>query len=367
MFVASSAARAAIHRRRMLLIISSLEKAVSMGLPMPRMIEAAAQGEQGVMRQRLLALHDHLDRGESLDMALLYGVPEVPVNVTRAIAAGLHMGCLDEVLQGILRRRRDRSGAGPSAGFYWSYPLILIAVISLVMICVVPKYESIFVDFHLSLPLVTQAFIQISRVLANDGSFLLVLILFLALAPLGRAFGGLFPFFRTAAPFNGAIMDQLMWWTPFLGGAIRDRGMAELCDLVAAGVRAGHPLDDSLREAASALPNSVMRYRAVAWAEAVARGQSMHEAARYARMPELFTAMLATVRNDQSLLQVLGFLWRSYEFRFSRARAIAQAAYVPVIVLVFGSLVAFVACALLGPIVALIDTLALYTPHLGGF
>jgi type II secretory pathway component PulF len=84
-------------------------------------------------------------------------------------------------------------------------------------------------------------------------------------------------------------------------------------------------------------------------------------------MPELFTAMLATVRNDQSLLQVLGFLWRSYEFRFSRARAIAQAAYVPVIVLVFGSLVAFVACALLGPIVALIDTLALYTPHLGGF
>ena len=75
-----------------LIILSQLEKCVSMGLPIPKMIEAAAQGEQGLMRTRLMSLHDHLDRGEPLDQALLNGVPEIPVNTTRAIAAGLHMG-----------------------------------------------------------------------------------------------------------------------------------------------------------------------------------------------------------------------------------------------------------------------------------
>jgi type II secretory pathway component PulF len=368
-FVAWSGAKAAIRRRRMLLIISHIEKAISMNLPIPRILEAAAKSEQGAIRQRLLALHDHLDRGESLDMALIYAVPEVPVSVTRAIAAGQRMNCLGHVLQNILRRNRrtDPTGGGTGAAFYWSYPIILIAVICLIMIAVIPKYEGIFRDFHLELPRTTRLLLAISRAFADDYSILLVVILFLALVPLGRALGGLFPFFRITPPFDGAITDQLFWWTPFLGGAIRDRGMADLCDLVSAGVHAGYPLNDSLREAASAQANAVLRYRATAWADAVSRGQPMHEAARYARMPQLFTAMLATVRNDQSLLQVLGFLWRSYEFRFSRASAIAQAAYVPIIVLFFGTLVAFIGCSLMLPITALMDNLAIRALNIGGF
>ena len=66
----------------------------------------------------------------------------------------------------------------------------------------------------------------------------------------------------------------------------------------------------------------------------------MHQAARYARMPELFASMLATVRNNDSLLQVLGFLWRYYEYRVSRARAVLQALCVPVVVLTLGAIVA---------------------------
>jgi type II secretory pathway component PulF len=368
LFVAWSGAKAAIRRRRMLLIISHLDKAISMNLPIPRMIETAAKSEQGIIRLRLLALHDHLDRGEPLDTALIYAVPEVPVSVTRAIAAGQRMNCLSHVLQNILRRRQpDPTGGGSGAAFYWSYPIILIAVICLIMVFVIPKYESIFQDFRIDLPETTKNLLGVARFLANDYSFMLVIVLFIALIPLGRALGGLFPFFRIAPPFDGAITDQLIWWTPFFGGAVRDRGMAELCDLVSAGVRAGYPLNDSLRDAATAQSNSVLRYRAGAWAQAVAQGQSMHEAARYARMPELFAAMLATVRNDESLLQVLGFLWRNYEFRFSRARAIAQAAYVPAIVLLFGSLVAFIGCSLMLPISTLMDRLSATVLSSGGF
>jgi type II secretory pathway component PulF len=82
-------------------------------------------------------------------------------------------------------------------------------------------------------------------------------------------------------------------------------------------------------------------------------------------MPELFAAMLATVRGDDSLRQVLAFLWRHYEYRFSRTRAVLQAAYVPAIVLSFGALVALVGTALIQPIAML--NLHIATHVSGGF
>ena len=60
----------------------------------------AAQSETGLLRKRLLALHNHLDRGDSLDRALLYAVPEAPFSLIRAVAAGQQIGCLDHVLHG---------------------------------------------------------------------------------------------------------------------------------------------------------------------------------------------------------------------------------------------------------------------------
>jgi type II secretory pathway component PulF len=120
----------------------------------------------------------------------------------------------------------------------------------------------------------------------------------------------------------------------------------------------GRPLDESLREAAAAQSTAVMRYRTEAWARAVAQGQSMQEAARYARMPELFASMLATVRGNESMLQVLRFLWRYYEYRVSRARAVIQALYVPAVVIGLGAIVALIGVALMQPMAMLSEHIA---------
>jgi type II secretory pathway component PulF len=231
----------------------------------------------------------------------------------------------------------------------------MVAVISLIFIVVIPKFESIFRDFHIELPPITSAMV---RVADDSGIFWLILVV-LALIPLGQTLAGLFPSFRRISPFGGIVTDQIVWWTPFIGGFVSDRGMAELCDLVAAAVRTGYPLDESLREAAAAQPNAVMRYRASAWARAVNDGQTMHEAARHARMPELFASMLATVRGGESLQQVLGFLWRYYEYRVGRTRAVLQAMVVPAIVLSLGAIVGIIGISLLQP-------MAMLTTHIAG-
>src|SRR5580658_1255106 len=159
-----SGAKTAIRRRRMLLILNRLDTAVRLRLPLPRTMLDAAQGETGVMRKRLLSLHNHLDRGEPLDQALIYAVPEIPYSQIRAIAAGQQLGCLEHVLEAILRRRSDETNtASPSAGFYWAYPVVLFAVISLLLIAVIPKFQFIFQSFHIQLPPTTRALLEFSR------------------------------------------------------------------------------------------------------------------------------------------------------------------------------------------------------------
>jgi type II secretory pathway component PulF len=346
----------AMRRRRFLLILGNVEKALRLQMPVGQIVESAARGETGALRNRLLALHDRLERGEQLDQALIHAVPELPRSVARSIAAGLRLGCLEQVLDGILRRRSDEANAyRPSIGFYWAYPVIILGVISFVMVLAIPKYAAILADFHLAPPPATKWLVLSARVFAQTGLGACIILL-LAVLFVARIVASLWPA-RPLAPFGGAVADRLIWWTPIAGNLARDRGMASLCDIVSAGVGAGHGIDESLHQAADAQPNAVMRRRVAAWAAGVSAGQPMHEAARKAGMPEFFAAMLATVRGTQAMEQVLAFLRKHYEYRLSRARAILQAAYVPLVAVFFGAIVAWVAMALLQPMTMLIETL----------
>jgi type II secretory pathway component PulF len=76
-------------------------------------------------------------------------------------------------------------------------------------------------------------------------------------------------------------------------------------------------------------------------------------------MPPLVCGMLATAAHTSELGQVLRFLGRYYEMRFSRAVAILHAAVVPLLALAMGVLVAWMELTVLMPLIALIDNLAL--------
>jgi type IV pilus assembly protein PilC len=362
LLVAVSTTGGIVRRRRMLLILSNLEKASLLNLPMNRMVLAAAGGETGMLRMRLMALYDRLDRGEPLDQALLHSVPEIPRHVIRAIGAGQRMNCLPHVLRNLIRRRTEQTGPFAQAlGLYRAYPVIFFAVVLVILVEVVPKYQGIFHDFKMEIPQPTQILVGT----VPEATVSWIFLALIAIVPIALAVQNMFPSFRKISPFGGSLADHIIWLLPVAGSYVRDRGMADLCDLTSVGVEMGHPLDQTLRDAASAQPNTVMRIRAAAWADAVALGQPIHEAARQAHFPDLFVAMLATVRDSNGLLQVLEFLWRHYEYRFIRTRTFLQASYVPIIVFIMGTMVALLGIALLKPMALLSEHLAVHVS--GGF
>ena len=132
----------------------------------------------------------------------------------------------------------------------------------------------------------------------------------------------------------------------------------DVFDFAADSVEAGITLNGSLIEASQIPTNSLVRNRISNWVSRMSRGQSVPEAARGARLPPLVCGMLATTTHTQDLPHVLRFLGRYYRSRFSRATALIQAGVVPMLAMVMGLFVAWLALSVMLPLVRLIEVLS---------
>ena len=118
---------------------------------------------------------------------------------------------------------------------------------------------------------------------------------------------------------------------------------------------------DTITETATLRVNVVLRSRLRAWADHAARGATLADAARAARMPRIAVEMLSAAQNATQAADVLDFLARYHASRFSRARMFLQSAGVPLMTIAFAIVVAFVAISLLAPLVSLIQNLSAST------
>jgi len=360
------------RQRRGAVVLGYVEQAVRLDLPLSPMILAAARTESGKTRQRLLQLHDELEIGQSLEEALRRGVSEIRPSGLRAVGAAQRIGRLAHMLRRLgAPAQRALTPTTELIEIYRVYPVIVLLMALatgglLIPIAVLPKFEKILHDFHQPPPwsthwlsnLVNSAFGPIGPPVA------FILIGILAMAPLGPYLARLFFPNRADPPFGGLVRDQIIWWTPVLHGDVEDRGLADLCDFLSDAAAAGRPLDQALRQVQQTQANAVMRFRVAQWADAIERGQPLHDAARAAHMPPLMIGMLAAVRSVDDLGDIFSFLARYYEFRFSHRREMLRALYIPFVVAAMGVVVLLIALSVFQPLILMIQAM---THFPGGF
>jgi type II secretory pathway component PulF len=340
--------------RRASAILSHIEQAVRLNLPLAQAIQTSADSEKLVERRRLRALQRCLERGEDLGPAIRNSIPELPASTAHAIEIAQGMGRLPQILRRLVRRSipQRRADAGLDR-FYREYAVLLIAVVFIVVMgtigfLVMPKFRYILGSFGMPVPGMTALFL-----ILVDSRFPLVL--FAVMVVIG--------FF----PARGWVFDYIVGLIPIARGAARDRGMADLCAFLIDAVDAGRPMDVAASQAAMAQPNAMLRRRIDQWARRMTAGQLPQQAAADAGLPSLFVGMLATVRSGEDFLQVMSFLARYYESRFSKAREVMRAAAIPAFVLVTGLAVLFVDLAVFQPMISMINHLALPIHGIGGF
>jgi len=102
----------------------------------------------------------------------------------------------------------------------------------------------------------------------------------------------------------------------------------------------------------------VLRGRLEEWSARLTAGEGIAESARKAKMPDLFVGMLATALSGEQAAEVMRFVARYCDARFSRTRVMIRAAAVPLMVLFFAFFVACIALAMLTPMSSLINALS---------
>ncbi|MEO6436394.1 MAG: type II secretion system F family protein [Tepidisphaeraceae bacterium] len=350
-----------VRRRRASTLLTYLDQAVRLNLPLPRMLEAAMASETGVIALRLLHLRTLLSEGAPVGLALDSAVPEMPRREVSIISAAERIGRLPHGIDRVLRERtleQSRSAMDDQV-FYRAYPLVMVVmlstVIGMVAVFVLPKYEQIFKDFGIKFPAIT---IYVFAAARDIGPVLVfaavVIVLYASAASLGQVF---FPG-RARRMLVGKVRDRLFWSLPILHGIERDRGLADAFDLLADAFAVGMPANAALIEASGLGVNVVLRNRLKRWAEATASGQSLGDGARAAVMPPLVVGMLANVSITAAAADVFGFLARYYRTRFSRTAALLNGAAVPLVTCFFALLVAAVALAMFMPLIALIQSVS---------
>ncbi len=355
----AGAARA-VRRRRAAAIIGYLDQAVRLNQPLDRLLAAAARSEAGRLQHRLEDLYLALQGGMSLANAVAAAAPEVSLRAVGQIGYAESTGQLAPALRRLRREGFRRIGDNMENRAYarWYPPVVLTAVaalMGLIGVFVMPKFTYIFHSFRTPLPLLTRVFDDGSQWAVLVAGAMAVVVLVSAGAQLRAAVRGEAPSWLVRA-----VVERILWRLPFVGRAHRDRNAADLCDAVADAVEQGFPLDAAVEQVGQLDLNGVLRRRATLWFGRMRQGVAPAEAARLSRMPSLLTGLLATAASGDGVAGSLRFAARFYAGRSAARRAVLSAAYVPLVTLVLGVIVALVALSLFLPICSLIDHTAPY-------
>jgi type II secretory pathway component PulF len=342
-----------IRNRRGWTILAYVEQAVRMNQPIPAMLSAAEQGEDGKTRKHLEAVRAAMVAGIPLGAALEGFVPELPKAISRYIRAGEEAGQLRQTLHDLIRK--SQAPALPQQeqwAFVRCYVVMMVIigglVVGMLAIFVVPRFEKIFSDFHISLGPWHAAFFVFMQ---NIGPWLIISLIVLAIGYLGWTLAELTSPRRLSRVLRRPL-DWLSWHCPLLGRLILHRNLSESLSIVAGGIDAGLSLPQAILPATILDLNHCFAQKLWRWHQGLLSGQSPTEAARAAHLPPLVVGVVGAT--SDSLADALRYLASHYAERHSRLLVVLSAAVAPAAALLMGVFVAFVALSLFDPMVRLI-------------
>ncbi len=356
--VAASSIRR-VRRRRVRITLAYVTQAVRMNLPLVPMLRAAAASEAGAIASGLNRMRVALEDGSSISSALTDGAPHAPRRILEMVSAAERNGCLNCVLPELLDKNEEKEQDASENGFVRMYLLltliVLPGVLGMLAVFVLPRFVQIFRDFRTDLPAMTVALLSFGEVFLPIVAMVALVML---LAMLGQSFRQLLTPGKPLPNPLRPLIDRACWYMPIVGSLQRDRGMADVCSVIASALDASRPVDSAIAEAALPHLNAVLRERIVVWSQNVHVGQGIDFAAREAGLPAIVSGMIGPAVRSGSLPETLRFLSRHYESNFSRTWYLLRGAMVPGMVLVFGAFVLWVTLALFVPLMSLIQAVA---------
>lgn len=269
------------------------------------------------------------------------------------IRVGEASGTLSENLKYLYEELKKKEELSKKIKGAMAYPVVIfmatIGITSIMIFVIFPKILPVLTSINVELPLVTRVFIALSQFLIKYGYVVGIGIVGL--------FVGLFLLLRI--PRARFIWHEILIKMPAVGNMVCAVNIISFSRTFGLLLKSGIKIVEALEITANTLGNLVYKKEIMRVAEGVRKGDPM---SRYFMeeprlFPAIFSQMVLVGENTGKLDESILFLAEYYESELDEATRSLSNILEPVMLLVMGMIVAFVALAIITPIYKITESL----------
>ena len=328
------------------LLTRQLASLVQSGMPIDECLQAVAkQTRKDRVQQIMLQIRSRVTEGLSLAQAMGEH-PQVFNDTYRAmVGAGEKAGFLGPVLERLAEYTENSQYIKQKLQSAIIYPIVLmlvtIAIVTILMVKVVPELTSIFIRAEQTLPFSTTLLIAVSDFLSNYGLFCIV-------GLLGLVIGWTH---WLQKPKNQLQLHRWLLKIPVVSHIIVQSNTAQFGATLGLLLDSGVPLLDGLQIASQVMGNRHLRKNNSQVTDAVQEGSTLHHALDKAQFfPPLLVQMVASGEMNGTLAEQLRYASRNQERELDLQVSSALTVLEPLTIVIMAVLVGFIMYAILTPI-----------------
>lgn len=278
------------------------------GLPILKSLDLLAErAARPSLRALLDEIRERVRGGTSLSEAF-QAEGTFSAVYTSSLLAGERSGNLAGVLESYIAYQKVTGTVRRRLLTALVYPALLLlvaaAVLSFVIVYVIPRFAELYSEMNAALPALTVAVVSFALMVRQS---LVAVILLLAGAVVGLVLAA-----RSDA--GAQFLDRLRMRLPVVGNITLRFRLAQFCRTLATLLAGGIPMVPSLEVSGGAMESPVLRRTIATAARRVREGQSLHSAlAATGIVPDLVTGMVEVGESTGALPQMLNSVAEFYE------------------------------------------------------
>lgn len=317
------------------------------GIPMVQSFDIVGAGhENPAMQKLILAIKGDVEGGTALANALAKHPLYFDDLFVSLVAAGEQAGALETLLDEIATYKEKTEAIKKKIKKALFYPaavvVVALIVTAILLIFVIPEFESLFQGFGADLPAFTRFVIDISKFVQSKGWLLLI-------GGVGAVMGIL-----EAKKRNRGVQhffDRAMLKLPIIGSILNKSAIARYARTLSTTFAAGVPLVEALTSVAGACGNIVYETAVLRMRDEVATGQRLQRAMENTDLfPNMVNQMIAVGEESGSLDAMSSKVADFYEEEVDNAVDSMSSLLEPLIMAILGVLVGGLVIAMYLPI-----------------
>ncbi len=320
---------------------------LSAGIPLVQSFEIIGVGHEKPSVQKLLMdVKNQIEGGLTLHDALARHPLYFDALSINLIQAGEQAGALESLLDKIATYKEKTEAIKKKIKKAMFYPAAVLGVAVIVtvilLIFVIPQFETLFKGFGADLPAFTLMVIGMSKFVQTKGWFLAIV-----------AGGGAFAFghFYKRSRVMQENIDRLLLKMPIVGPILRKAAIARFARTLSTTFSAGVPLVEALQSVAGATGNIVYESAVIRMKDEVSTGQRLQRAMENSGLfPNMVNQMIAVGEESGSLDTMSSKVADFYELEVDAAVDSMSSLLEPLIMVILGVLVGGLVVAMYLPI-----------------